>query len=147
VQAADRLSRSWPRNLDVVTLREFVAAHCGLNPAVAAPLDPNAKLAGEVTRLQAKVADLQAKLTAANDERVAAQALLKANKTEQKAARKADTTQVKPKQTSANPQRNEYMRDLMRRKRAETKAKGQAPQAAPIPAEPIAPDQKAAPRT
>ena len=86
MQAADRLSRSWPRNLDVVTLREFVAAHCGLNPAVAAPLDPNAKLAAEVTRLQAKVADLQAKLTAANDERVAAQALLKANKTEQKAA-------------------------------------------------------------
>jgi hypothetical protein len=129
-----------------LTLREFVAAHCGLNPNVAAPLDPSAKLAAEVARLQAKVADLQEKLIAANQAKIAAQALLKENKAEQKAARKPDTTQAKPTQSSAKPRRNEYMRELMRRKRAETKAK-QAPQAAPIPAEPIAPDQKAAPRT
>ena len=123
VQAADRLGRAWPRNLDVVTLREFVAAHCGLNPNVAAPLDPNAKLAAEVTRLQAKVADLEAKLAAANQAKIAAQTLLKENKTAQKAARKPDTTQAKPRQPSTKPRRNEYMRELMRRKRAESKAK------------------------
>jgi hypothetical protein len=59
VKAVDWVMRLHPRALEAIRLREWVAAHCGLNPHIAAPLDPNAKLTAERDKLRGKVADLE----------------------------------------------------------------------------------------
>jgi hypothetical protein len=65
IKAIDRLCRAAPRNLDLDALRVWIAAHCGLNPHAAKPLDPDAPLVAERDKLRDKVADLQDKLAAA----------------------------------------------------------------------------------
>jgi hypothetical protein len=48
-----------PRNLDLEALRVWIAAHCGLNPHAAGPLDPDAKLVADRDKLKATVAGLR----------------------------------------------------------------------------------------
>ena len=64
IKAIDRLC-AVSRNLDHIALREWVAAHCGLNPHAAGPLDPDRAIVAERDKLRAKVTDLQGKLAAA----------------------------------------------------------------------------------
>jgi hypothetical protein len=65
IKAIDRLAFAWSRNPDVIALRPWIAAHCGLNPHAAKPLDPDAPLLAERDKLRAAVAGLQDKLAAA----------------------------------------------------------------------------------
>ena len=65
IKAIDRLAFAWSRNPDVIALKPWIAAHCGLNPHAAGPLDPDSAVVAECERLRAKVADLQDKLAAA----------------------------------------------------------------------------------
>jgi hypothetical protein len=139
IKAIDRLC-AVSRNLDHIALREWIAAHCGLNPHAAGPLDPDAKLVAERDKLRATVGALRDGL-----ERT--KALLAASETrsgelaaELAAVRKsgkrprngglspgnADTTAQKPRAAKGKPERNAYMRELMRKKRA-----GKRQQAAP----------------
>jgi hypothetical protein len=59
IKAIERLCRAAPRNLDLDALRVWIAAHCGLNPHAAAPLDPDAPLLAERDKLRATVAGLR----------------------------------------------------------------------------------------
>ena len=52
IKAIDRLC-AVSRNLDHIALREWIAAHCGLNPHAAGTLDPDAKLVAERDKLAA----------------------------------------------------------------------------------------------
>jgi len=61
IKAIDRLCRAAPRNLDLEALRHWIAAHCGLNPHAAGPLDPDPALAAECDRLRLQVATVQDK--------------------------------------------------------------------------------------
>jgi hypothetical protein len=63
IKAIDRLC-AVSRNLDHIGLREWIAAHCGLNPHAAKPLDPDAPLLAERDKLAATVAALRDKLAA-----------------------------------------------------------------------------------
>jgi hypothetical protein len=137
IKAIDRLCRAAPRNLDLDALRVWIAAHCGLNPHAAKPLDPDAPLLAERDKLKATVAGLR-------DNLERSKALLAASETrsgelaaELAAVRKsgkrpldvllsagnADTTAQKPRGTKGKPQRNAYQRELMRKRRAESRAK------------------------
>jgi hypothetical protein len=134
IKAIDRLCRAAPRNLDLDALRVWIAAHCGLNPHAAKPLDPDAKLVAERDKLAASLAAMRDKA-----DRCAA--LLAASETrsgeltaELAAVRKsgkrppngglshsnADTTAQKPRASKGKPQRNAYQRELMRKRRAES---------------------------
>jgi hypothetical protein len=59
IKAIDRLCRAAPRNRDLDALRIWIAAHCGLNPHAAGPLDPDAPLLAERDKLRATVAALR----------------------------------------------------------------------------------------
>jgi hypothetical protein len=61
IKAIDRLCRAAPRNLDLDALRVWIAAHCGLNPHAAKPLDPDAPLLAERDKLAATLAAMRDK--------------------------------------------------------------------------------------
>jgi hypothetical protein len=140
IKAIDRLCRAAPRNLDLDALRVWIAAHCGLNPHAAGPLDPDAKLVAERDKLRATVAALRdglertKALLAASETRsgeLAAElaAVKKSGKRPPNgglSAGNADTTAQKPRASKTKPDRKAYMRELMRKKRA-----GKRQQAAP----------------
>ena len=137
VQKLDRLCRAAPRNLDLDALREWIAAHCGLNPHAAGTLDPDAKLVAERDKLAAALAamrdkaDRLAALLAASETRSGelAAELAAASKSGKRppngglSPANADTTPQKPRGTKGKPQRNAYQRELMRKRRAESRAK------------------------
>jgi hypothetical protein len=58
IKAIDRLC-AVSRNLDHIGLREWIAAHCGLNPHAAKPLDPDAPLVAERDKLAASLAAMR----------------------------------------------------------------------------------------
>jgi len=60
IKAIDRLC-AVSRNLDHIGLREWIAAHCGLNPHAAKPLDPDAPLIAERDKLAASLAAMRDK--------------------------------------------------------------------------------------
>jgi hypothetical protein len=60
IKAIDRLC-AVSRNLDHIALREWIAAHCGLNPHAAGPLDPDGKLIAERDKLAASLAAMRDK--------------------------------------------------------------------------------------
>jgi hypothetical protein len=60
IKAIDRLC-AVSRNLDHIGLREWIAAHCGLNPHAAGTLDPDAKLIAERDKLAASLAAMRDK--------------------------------------------------------------------------------------
>jgi hypothetical protein len=109
-----------PRSLDLIGLKEWIAAHCGLNPHAAGTLDPDAKLIAERDKLAASLAamrdkaDRLAALLAASETRsgeLAAQlvAVKKSGKRPRNgglSAGNADTTAQKPRGTKGKPQRN-----------------------------------------
>ncbi len=92
-------------------MREFVAAHCGLNPNIAGPLDPNADIVAERDRLRAKVATL-------TSERDAARAQLADAIQAARNAGKPSETRPKVQSKAGEFDRKAYQRDYMRLKRA-----------------------------
>jgi hypothetical protein len=118
-------------------LRVWIAAHCGLNPHAAGPLDPDAKLIAERDKLAASLAAMRDKadrlaalvrnLDGRNGELAAE--LAAARKSDKRppngglAAGNADTTPQKPRASKTKPDRKAYQRELMRKKRAESRAK------------------------
>jgi hypothetical protein len=136
IKAIDRLC-AVSRNLDHIGLREWIAAHCGLNPHAAKPLDPDAAVIVECERLRATVAALRDKA-----DRLAAlvrnldgrnrdlKASLAGAKNDAKRERAERLQAGKPvdndPQSPANKRkaaRNAYQRELMRKRRAEKAAK------------------------
>jgi hypothetical protein len=139
IKAIDRLCRAAPRNLDLDALRVWIAAHCGLNPHAAKPLDPDAPLLAERDKLKATVAGLRDNLErskallAASETRSAELAAeLAAGKSGKRPRNSglspvnADTKPQIARATKTKPDRKAYMRELMRKKRA-----GKRQQAAP----------------
>ena len=136
IKAIDRLC-AVSRNLDHIGLRDWIAAHCGLNPHAAKPLDPDAPLVAERDKLRGKVADLQDKLAAAaarlqdlegrNRELKATLADAKNTAKKERAERlHAGKPVDNDSQSTANKRkakRNAYQRELMRKRRAEKAAK------------------------
>jgi hypothetical protein len=137
IKAIDRLAFSWSRNPDVIALRPWIAAHCGLNPNAAGPLDPDPAIVAERDTLRAKVADLQDKLAAAaarlqdlesrNRDLKTALAGAKNDAKKERAERlQAGKPVDNDPQSPANKRkakRNAYQRELMRKRRAEKAAK------------------------
>jgi hypothetical protein len=128
IKAIDRLCRAAPRNLDLDALRVWIAAHCGLNPHAAGPLDPDAPLLAERDKLAASLgamrdkADRLAALLAASETR-SSELVGKSGQTPRNGGLSpvnADTTAQKPRGTKGKPQRNAYQRELMRKRRAES---------------------------
>jgi chromosome segregation ATPase len=125
------------RNLDHIALREWVAAHCGLNPHAAGPLDPDAPLVAERDKLRAKVTDLQDKLAAAaarlQDLESRSRELkgkLAGAKNDAKRERSERLQAGKPLDNDPDSPANKrkaarkaYQRELMRKRRAESRAK------------------------
>jgi septal ring factor EnvC (AmiA/AmiB activator) len=140
IKAIDRLCRAAPRNLDLDALRVWIAAHCGLNPHAAKPLDPDAPLLAARDKLAATLAamrdkaDRLAALLAASETRggeLAAElaAVKKSGKRPPDvllSPSNADKTPKTSRATKTKPERKAYMRELMRKKRA-----GKRQQAAP----------------
>jgi hypothetical protein len=60
IKAIDRLC-AVSRNLDHIGLRDWIAAHCGLNPHAAKPLDPDAAIVAERDNIRATVGALRDK--------------------------------------------------------------------------------------
>ena len=137
IKAIDRLCRAAPRNLDLDALRVWIAAHCGLNPHAAKPLDTDAPLLAErdkpaatLAAMRDKADRLAALLAAAETRSGELAAELAAVKKSGKRPRNgglspvnADTTAQKPRASKTKPDRKAYMRELMRKKRAESRAK------------------------
>ena len=137
IKAIDRLAFAWSRNPDVIALKPWIAAHCGLNPHAAGPLDPDAPLVAERDKLRATVASLRERLEAADARAKAAEskagevkARLADAKNDAKTERKARLQAAKPLDNDplspANKRkaaRNQYQRELMRKRRAESRAK------------------------
>jgi hypothetical protein len=136
IKAIDRLC-AVSRNLDHIGLREWIAAHCGLDPHAAKPLDPDAPLVAERDKLRATVAALRDKadrlaavLEAANTRTAELKAALADARKDAKRERAERLHAAKPvdndPQSPANKRkaaRNEYQRELMRKRRAESRAK------------------------
>jgi hypothetical protein len=128
------------QSLDLIGLKEWIAAHCGLNPHAAGTLDPDAKLIAERDKLRASLAamrdkaDRLAALLAASETRsgeltAELAAVKKSGKRPSNGGlshSNADTTPQKPRASKTKPDRKAYMRELMRKKRA-----GKRQQAAP----------------
>jgi peptidoglycan hydrolase CwlO-like protein len=137
IKAIDRLCRAAPRNLDLEALRVWIAAHCGLNPHAAKPLDPDAPLVAERDKLSAKVADLQDKLAAAaarlqdlesrnrelKDKLAGAKNDAKRERAERLEAGKPIDKDPDSPANKRKAARNEYQRELMRKRRAGKAAK------------------------
>jgi hypothetical protein len=137
IKAIERLCRAAPRNLDLDALRVWIAAHCGLNPHAAGTLDPDAPLLAERDKLRATVGALRdglertKALLAASETRsgeLAAElaAVRKSGKrprNSELSAGNADTTPQKPRASKTKPDRKAYQRELMRKRRAESRAK------------------------
>jgi len=135
IKAIDRLAFAWSRNPDVIALKPWIAAHCGLNPHAAGQLDPDPALAAECERLRAKVADLQDKLAAAAARLQVADTKLgearsrakvaknEAKKERNKRLRRDNAAQSPDNEAAqvAKDKRNAYMRELMRRKRSKSR--------------------------
>jgi hypothetical protein len=133
VKAIERLCRAAPRNLDLEALRVWIAGHCGLNPHAAGPLDPDAPLLAERDKLAASLAAMRDKaerlaaLLAATETRSAElaaslAAAKKAAKRPRKSDLSADNAETIAQSAHApkgKPARNAYMRELMRKRRAE----------------------------
>jgi hypothetical protein len=125
IKAIDRLAFSWSRNPDVIALRPWIAAHCGLNPHAAKPLDPDAALVAERDTLRATVAALRDKADRLATLLEAAKAALADARKDAKRERAERLEAGKPvdndAQSPANKRkaaRNAYQRELMRKKRA-----------------------------
>jgi hypothetical protein len=139
-KAIERLCRAAPRNLDLDALRVWIAAHCGLNPHAAKPLDPDAPLVAERDKLGAKVTDLQDKLAASaarpqdlesrnlelKDKLAGAKNDAKRERAERIQAAKPVDNDTQSPANKRKAARNEYQRELMRKRRAE-KAANTAP--------------------
>ena len=137
IKAIDRLAFSWSRNPDVIALRPWIAAHCGLNPHAAKPLDPDAPLLAERDKLCAKVADLQDKLAAAakrlqdlesrnrelKDKLAGAKNEAKKERAERLQAGKPVDNDPQSPANKRKAARNAYQRELMRKRRAGKAAK------------------------
>jgi chromosome segregation ATPase len=137
IKAIDRLCRAAPRNLDLDALREWIAAHCGLNPHAAKPLDPDAPLVAERDKIRATVADLQDKLAAAaarlqdlesrnrelKDKLAGAKNDAKRERAERLQAGKPVDNDPQSPANKRKAARNQYQRELMRKRRAEKAAK------------------------
>jgi len=128
--AIDRLAFSWSRNPDVIALRPWIAAHCGLNPNAAGPLDPDPAIVAERDTLRATVAALRDKadrLTALLEAKKAALAGAKNDAKKERAERlQAGKPVDNDPQSPANKRkakRNAYQRELMRKRRGEKAAK------------------------
>ena len=136
IKAIDRLC-AVSRNLDHIALREWVAAHCGLNPHAAGPLDPDAPLLAERDKLKAAVAALRDKadrlaadLEAAKVRNGELKAALGEARKDAKKERAERLQAGKPvdndPQSPSNKRkaaRNQYQRELMRKRRAQKAAK------------------------
>ena len=136
IKAIDRLC-AVSRNLDHIGLREWIAAHCGLNPYAAKPLDPDPAIVADRDTLRATVAALRdglertKALLAASETRGAELAaelatVRKSGKSPRNAALSpgnADSTKQIARATKGKPERNAYQRELMRKRRAESRAK------------------------
>jgi DNA gyrase/topoisomerase IV subunit A len=131
IKAIDRLC-AVSRNLDHIALREWIAAHCGLNPHAAKPLDPDAPLIAERDKLRATVADLRDKLAAAaarlqdlesrnrdlKDKLADAKKEAKTERAERlQAAKPVDNDPDSPA-NKRKAARKAYQRELMRKRRA-----------------------------
>jgi hypothetical protein len=126
-----------PRNLDLEALRVWIAGHCGLNPHAAGPLDPDApllaerdKLAATVTTLRNDLANVKALLAVVESRRAEQAGELAAVKKAAKRPRKSDlsadnaeTIAQSARAPKGKPARNAYQRELMRKRRAESRAK------------------------
>jgi type II secretory pathway component HofQ len=137
IKAIERLCRAAPRNLDLDALRVWIAAHCGLNPHAAKPLDPDAPLVAERDKLSAKVADLQDKLAATaarlqdlesrnrelKDKLAGAKNDAKRERAERLQAGKPTDKDLDSPANKRKAARNQYQRELMRKRRAEKAAK------------------------
>ena len=135
IKAIDRLAFAWSQNPDVIALKPWIAAHCGLNPHAAGPLDPDSAVVAECERLRAKVADLQDKLAAAAARLQVADTKLgearsrakvaknEAKKERNKRLRRDNAAQSPDNEAAqvAKDKRNAYMRELMRRKRSKSR--------------------------
>jgi hypothetical protein len=136
IKAIDRLC-AVSRNLDHIALREWVAAHCGLNPHAAGPLDPDAPLIAERDKLRAKVTDLQDKLAASaarlqdlegrnrelKDKLAGAKNDAKRERAERLQAGKPVDNDPQSPANKRKAARNQYQRELMRKRRAKKAAK------------------------
>jgi hypothetical protein len=136
IKAIDRLC-AVSRNLDHIGLRDWIAAHCGLNPHAAKPLDPDAPLVAERDKLRATVADLRGKLAAASarlqdldgrnrelkDKLAGAKNDAKRERAERLQAGKPVDNDPQSPANKRKAARNEYQRELMRKRRAEKAAK------------------------
>jgi hypothetical protein len=136
IKAIDRLC-AVSRNLDHIALREWVAAHCGLNPHAAKPLDPDAPLIAERDKLAASLAAMRDKadrlaalvrnLDGHNRELKDKLAGAKNDAKRERAERlQAGKPIDKDPDSPANKRkaaRNEYQRELMRKRRAGKAAK------------------------
>jgi hypothetical protein len=137
IKAIDRLAFAWSRNPDVIALRPWIAAHCGLNPNAAGPLDPDAAVVAECERSRATVAALRDKadrlaalvrnLDGRNGElreqlAVARKEAKKERADRLQAAKPVDNDPDSPA-NKRKAKRNAYQRELMRKRRAEKAAK------------------------
>jgi len=133
IKAIDRLAFNWSRNPDVIALRPWIAAHCGLNPHAAGPLDPDSAVVAECEQLRATVAALRdkadrlaARLEVADTRATELREQLAVARKEAKRERADRLQAAKPvdndPQSPANKRkaaRNQYQRELMRKRRAE----------------------------
>ena len=137
IKAIDRLAFAWSRNPDVIALRPWIAAHCGLNPHAAGPLDPDSKLVADLERerdkvasLEARVATLQYRLQDLESRNRELKDKLAGAKNEAKKERAERLQAGKPVDNDPNSPtnkrkaaRNAYQRELMRKRRAQKAAK------------------------
>jgi len=135
--AIDRLAFSWSRNPDVIALRPWIAAHCGLNPNAAGPLDPDpaivaerdtlratvAALRDKADRLAARLQDLESRNRELKDKLAGAKNDAKKERAERLQAGKPVDNDPQSPANKRKAKRNAYQRELMRKRRGEKAAK------------------------
>jgi hypothetical protein len=118
-------------------LRVWIAAHCGLNPHAAKPLDPDAPLVAERDKLAVSLAAMRDKLAASaarvqdlesrnrelKDKLAGAKNDAKKERAERLQAGKPVDNDPQSPANKRKAARNEYQRELMRKRRAEKAAK------------------------
>lgn len=128
VKAIERCLSVWSRNLDLISLREWVRAHCGLNPHAARASDPDARLVAERDKLaadleasRAKVSELRTVLASSHSQLASARAEYAADRdawSKQKTELKSAIKRPKQRIDAAKFDKTTYQRELMRKRRA-----------------------------